>query len=134
MINFLNKREAKEELDKKQLEAEELIKNKDEVEEKLVSLENKLKVVPKVGKRFAMVPIMISLVRSYIKKEYDKVPIGTILAILGALLYILTPIDAIPDYILGIGYVDDFAVLAACLKLVNHDLKKYSKWRDKNNK
>ncbi len=52
-------------------------------------------------------------------------PIGTIAAIVGTLAYVLCPFDMIPDYIPGIGYLDDAGVLALCLKLVKPDLDKY---------
>ena len=81
-----------------------------------------------------MIPILISLVRSYIRKEYKDVPIGTIVAIISALIYCLSPVDAIPDIIPGFGYVDDAAVVAACLKLVKSDVDEYQKWREENNK
>ena len=81
-----------------------------------------------------MVPTLVSLVRNYIKKEYTEAPIGTIIAIVSALIYVLSPADAIPDFIPGVGYVDDALVIAACLKLIDSDLKEYQRWREKNNK
>ena len=38
-------------------------------------------------------------------------------------------IDIIPDYIPGLGYVDDAAVIAGCLLLVKTDLEDYRLWR-----
>lgn len=49
--------------------------------------------------------------------------------IAGALLYFLSPIDFIPDSIPGIGYVDDAAVVLACLKLVQSDVDEYREWQ-----
>ena len=77
---------------------------------------------------------MISLVRSYIKKEYTDIPIGTIIAVISAVAYIVSPIDVIPDVIPGVGYLDDAAVVVACLALVGADVTEYVKWRDENNK
>jgi uncharacterized membrane protein YkvA (DUF1232 family) len=68
---------------------------------------------------------MISMVRAYVSKEYREMPIGTIAAIAGALLYVLTPFDFIPDFLAGVGLVDDAAVVSACLKLVAHDVRKF---------
>lgn len=64
-----------------------------------------------------------------IKKEYSDVPIGTIIAIMGALIHFVSPIDIIPDSIPVIGYFDDAAVVAACWKLVESDVEEYQKWR-----
>lgn len=69
------------------------------------------------------------MVRDYEDKGYPKLPIGTIMLIAGALLYFLSPIDFIPDSIPGIGYVDDAAVVLACLKLVQSDVDEYREWQ-----
>lgn len=57
---------------------------------------------------------MILLVRNYIKKEYTEIPLGSIIAIISALIYVISPADLIPDNIPGIGYLDDAAVVAVC--------------------
>ena len=115
-------------------EAEEMLKDEDKMERFLQRLEKKLKKIPVAGDKLANVPIMISLVRSYIKKEYTDIPIGTIIAIISALIYFLSPIDIVPDSIPLLGYFDDAAVVAACWKLVESDVDEYIKWRKDNNK
>lgn len=61
--------------------------------------------------------------------KYKKVPVGTIAAIVGTLLYVLSPVDLIPDFIPVIGYLDDATVLAACLKFTKFDVEEYKKNR-----
>ena len=114
--------------------AEEMLKDKDKMERFLQRLEKKLKVIPIAGEKLAVVPIMVSLVRSYVKKEYTDIPIGTIIAIISALIYFLSPIDLVPDSIPVLGYFDDAAVVAACWKLVDSDVTEYVKWREENGK
>ncbi len=130
----ISEEKAKKELEKGYKEAEKLLKDDKKVEEFLQRLEKKLKVIPMAGDTLAIVPTMISLIRSYIKKEYKNIPLGTIIAIISALAYILTPADVIPDVIPGIGHLDDVAVVVACLKLVGSDIEEYEKWRKENNK
>jgi uncharacterized membrane protein YkvA (DUF1232 family) len=130
-MDEISEEQAKEELEKGYDAAEELLKEPEKVEILLQRIEKKLKKIPKVGDTLAMVPIMVSLIRSYIKKEYDKAPVGSIIAIVSALIYLATPIDLIPDFIVGLGIVDDAAVLAMCYTLVNDDIKEYEKWREK---
>lgn len=81
------------------------------------------------GSAFLNLPVLVSMVRDYEDKGYPKLPIGTIMLIAGALLYFLSPIDFIPDSIPGIGYVDDAAVVLACLKLVQSDVDEYREWQ-----
>ena len=109
--------------------AEELLNDRDKLEEVFQRLEKKLKSIPHVGEKLAIAASMASMVKSYINKEYDKVPIGTIIAAVSAIVYIVSPVDLIPDVIPGIGHVDDVAVVLACLKLIESDLTEYIDWR-----
>jgi len=135
--------QAEEELEQLQVEkvleesreqAEELLQNPDKLERFLQRLEKKLGVVPVVGGILSNIPRMASMVRSYTSKEYPDIPIGTILSVLGALLYFVSPIDLLPDSIPGVGYIDDSVVIAVCLKLAGSDLQEYALWREKKGK
>jgi uncharacterized membrane protein YkvA (DUF1232 family) len=48
----------------------------------------------------------------------------------GALLYILMPLDALPDFILGFGLIDDAAVFGYALKLISDDIRKFAAWQE----
>ena len=71
------------------------------------------------------------MVKDYAAGNYREVPFATIAAIVGALAYVLSPIDVIPDFIPVLGYLDDAAVLALCLKLVKVDVEDYRRWQTK---
>ena len=111
-----------------------LLNNVDEMERFLQRLEEKMKIVPVVGEKLAMVPVLASLIKSFVSKEYTDIPIGTIIAIIAALLYFVSPIDLVPDSIPVLGYFDDAAVVTVCWKMVESDVKEYQVWREKNNK
>lgn len=113
-------------------EAEALLKDKDKLERMLQKLEKKLNTIPLVGTSLSYVPLMISLVRAYIKGEYEEIPVASIISVIVALIYVLSPVDVIPDPIPGIGYIDDGVVVAGCLALVKTDLIDYKEWREKN--
>lgn len=134
MMKKISKEEANEELKKGYGAAKNMLENEDKLEKFLQRLEKKLKYVPVAGDKLSMVPTMASLIKSYVKKEYTEIPIGSIIAILSALIYFVSPVDLIPDAIPVIGLVDDAAVVAACLNFVNSDLEEYSNWREKNGK
>ena len=74
--------------------------------------------------------LMLSIVRDYVRGSYRQVPWWSVAAVTAALLYVLNPLDLVPDFLPGFGYIDDAAVVAACLRLVEKDLRKYREWRD----
>ena len=127
-------KKAQKQLEKGYEKAQVVLEDKDKLERLLQRTEKKLKMVPVAGSILAMVPTMVSLIRNYVKKEYTDIPIGTIIAIISALIYFISPVDLIPDVLPGVGYVDDAAVVAACIKLIASDLNEYKKWRENNNK
>jgi len=46
-----------------------------------------------------------------------RTPVYVRVALLGAIGYLLTPVDVLPDVILGLGWLDDTAVIAAAMRL-----------------
>ena len=74
--------------------------------------------------------LLISAVRDYWTGKYRKWPWGAMAAVVFTLIYVLDPFDLVPDVLPIIGEVDDAAVVAACLFLVERDLLAYKKWRD----
>ena len=73
--------------------------------------------------------LLFPLIRDYFKGTYRAVSVKSIIIFLAGLIYIISPFDFIPDYIPGLGQIDDVAILAFCLYLLEKDLLKYEKWR-----
>jgi len=109
--------------------AKKLVKDKEKTEAMLENLEKKLAKIPRVGKYLKDVPVFISLVRAYVSKEYRDIPFRSIVAIVSALIYVLNGFDFIPDFIPGVGLIDDAAVTAFAYKMVHKDVEKYRKWK-----
>ena len=107
--------------------AKEVLTNKEEVEKFLIEVENKIKTIQVKDVNLDKVPDMISLVRSYIDKSYTNISIENMAVIVSALLYLVAPIDVIPDSVPGIGYSDDIGVIKFALKIVNNNLEEYIK-------
>ena len=125
---------AKEALNGFTAQAEEIIKNPQKLEELLQQLEAKLKDVPKAGDALSRIPLMISMVRSYITKEYTGISPKVIVSLVCAIIYLLKGKDVIPDNIPVVGYVDDLAVFAAAFMINEPELQAYTQWRTEHGK
>ena len=51
----------------------------------------------------------------------------SILYIVAALIYFVNPFDLIPDFIIGLGFADDAAVLAFVLRTIRSEVERYKK-------
>ena len=122
--------QAQEVLNKGIEEAESVISSPSKVDEILMQLEEKLKAVPVIGSTLSDLPLMIAMIKAWVKKEYTVVPPKVIACLVGAVIYLIKKKDLISDSIPIIGHVDDLAVLGLALKLSEKDLKAFAEWRD----
>jgi uncharacterized membrane protein YkvA (DUF1232 family) len=87
----------------------------------------------KLGSGFAEVAGQLKLLQAlclaWWRGEYRAIDSQALLAVVAALLYFVTPLDAIPDWLFGIGLVDDLAVLAWVLRTWQVELAAFQDWR-----
>jgi len=76
--------------------------------------------------------LLIPLIKDYWKGTYRDVSVKSIVIFIVALAYIISPIDLIPDYIIGLGQIDDAVILGLSLYFLEKDLRKYKEWKDRN--
>ena len=75
--------------------------------------------------------LLFSLAKDYANGSYKDISNTSIVAIIGSLLYFISPIDLIPDFILGLGFLDDAFIIGYVFNKVAKELDKYQEWRDK---
>ena len=78
------------------------------------------------------VKLYFSMLKDFFTKKYTKVPIGTIVAIAATLLYVLAPLDLIPDFMPFVGYLDDAGIVTLCIKGFKADLETYKEFNGLN--
>ncbi|OXS67686.1 DUF1232 domain-containing protein [Priestia filamentosa] len=71
---------------------------------------------------------LINMFRDWIKGDYPNIPKRTLLTVAGTLLYVLSPIDLVPDFLFLIGVLDDFAVISFAMKQIEKDINQYKAW------
>ena len=123
-------RKLRDAVDSKKEQAEHITNDGDAFDKFLKNIEATLKKIPNVGNLLSDIPLLVSLVKSYVEGEYKEIPYNTIVAVVATLLYVISPIDLIPDIFPGVGFVDDAAAVAFCVKTLHDDLEKYKAWRD----
>lgn len=72
---------------------------------------------------------LVALVKAWLSGEYRDVSSATLISVVAAILYFVVPLDAIPDFILGWGLVDDVAVVSYVMSLVLDELERFEIWR-----
>lgn len=68
------------------------------------------------------------LIRAYANGSYRQVSAQGLLMIVAAVVYFVSPIDLIPDFILGLGLIDDATVLAWTIRACASDLAAFLAW------
>ncbi|MGB0949851.1 MAG: YkvA family protein, partial [Marinirhabdus sp.] len=103
-------------------DVEVVLKNQENIDKKF-SGGNSLSKYAKLGS------IMMNMLKDIKHGGYKNIPWFTIATVVFALLYILNPLDVVPDFIPGLGYIDDVAVLTIGVGWIESDLHRYLSWK-----
>lgn len=75
--------------------------------------------------------LLLAAVSDTVSGKYMLLSKKSVLLIVEGILYLVSPIDVIPDFIFGIGFVDDIYVINLIFKRINLDLEEYQTWKTK---
>jgi uncharacterized membrane protein YkvA (DUF1232 family) len=76
----------------------------------------------KLSRNLARVPFAEEAVAAWYCAFDPATPLKVRGTLLGALAYFILPFDIIPDFILGLGFTDDLAVLMTAITLVKSNI------------
>lgn len=76
-----------------------------------------------VAKASTKIPFLEEVVASYYCALDPETPSRVRAVLLAALAYFVLPFDSIPDFIIGFGFTDDMAVLAAVIASIRGNIK-----------
>jgi len=71
---------------------------------------------------------MLRLLRSFCSGKYKRIPWESLILIIVAIAYFASPLDLIPDFLPGIGYVDDVMILRFVYRSVKDELERFMAW------
>ena len=93
-----------------------------------------LLAIPKVRKEIKKViekvKVLVEMLGAYVKGEYKKIPKKTLILLVAALIYLVNPFDLIPDFIPGIGYLDDARVIIFVFQSIFEDIQEFARWKE----
>ena len=69
-----------------------------------------------------------ALLKDWYMGNYTRIPFRMVASIAGAMLYLVSPLDVVPDWVPFGGLLDDALVLAAIFALSRRDLDEYADW------
>jgi uncharacterized membrane protein YkvA (DUF1232 family) len=77
----------------------------------------------KLRRHAGRIPFIDQLLAAYYCAIDPRTPLQARAILYGALAYFILPFDIIPDFIAGLGYTDDAAVLAAAIRSILPHIK-----------
>lgn len=112
--------------------ATKIINNPGKVLDELTKADVKAEAQGNVIQKFVEdLKLLIRLVRAWANGSYKDVPVTTIVLAVAAIIYFVSPVDFIPDWIPVFGYSDDALVVAFVISAIRGDLEKFRGWEKK---
>lgn len=126
-----------EAVEKSKSKAEDYLKDPEKSKQLLEDAINKAKTKEKstgpLADLWENLKTVFRLLQAYFSKQYTTIPWGSIVLVVGAVIYFVSPFDLMPDWIPLGGFIDDAAVLVFVLKQINTDLQRFLEWEKAKN-
>jgi len=74
------------------------------------------------------VGLLVRMIKAYSSGSYKALPWKSLVSIVAVLIYFVSPIDLIPDFLPVIGIADDVALVLWLIKTLGSDIEKFSAW------
>lgn len=77
--------------------------------------------------------LLTRMVRAYAAGEYRETPWKSLIRLIAVLIYFVSPIDIIPDFLPLVGFADDIALVVWLFTGIKADIDKFSEWERSRN-
>lgn len=85
----------------------------------------------RLQKIWAEIQLFLKMIHAYRSGEYRRIPWKALVMIVGAILYFVNPLDLIPDFIIGFGFLDDATVIGLVVKSLTDEIEKFKEYLEK---
>lgn len=105
-----------------------LYKDNEKLKDLLETAISKVKGNKQLMNIWSDLKLSIELIKDWMNGYYVDLPKQTIIMIIISLIYLVMPIDLIPDFLIG-GFIDDALVIGYVAKKTSEELELYKKWK-----
>lgn len=116
--------------------AKEAISNTEKLKNIVSKSADKLKSIASESSEWkelrSKISLFIRMIQVQISGEYKAFSNSSLFLIVFALIYFITPVDALPDVIPAVGFTDDASVLYMIYRKLNKDVEAFLKWSGQN--
>lgn len=111
-----------------------LLKDSDRVQTLLSSSKAKLESIIESNQKLKefteKIGLMLRMLKAQFSGEYTDFPWKSLTMIAGALIYFITPLDLIPDFIPALGLTDDATIVYWIYQSIQEDIEKFKAWEN----
>lgn len=107
------------------------LKNQKKMGDLLNQVSAKSQDLPKNEENFSFLNVLGTLrrmMRAYRQGDYKAIPRRSLTLIIAALLYFVSPIDFLPDFLPLLGFTDDIALIIFVYNSIRSDVEKFRHW------
>ncbi|MCV9386890.1 YkvA family protein [Reichenbachiella ulvae] len=74
--------------------------------------------------------VFLRMVKAQFTGQYRELPWRTLLLVAGGMLYFVTPLDLIPDFLPALGFTDDLAIIFWIYNSIQEDIERFQSWEN----
>ncbi len=110
--------------------AEDIIHDRQRLDRLLISARSKIdQGRDKLGSAMERINLFFRMLKAYAKGEYRSIPTGKVVLIIAAFLYLVSPIDAVMDFLPG-GLIDDAAIFLWLFNSLKDEIEAFRLWEE----
>ncbi|MCQ2380229.1 MAG: DUF1232 domain-containing protein [Victivallaceae bacterium] len=76
--------------------------------------------------------LLYGMLKDYFSGDYKQIPWKFLAALVGAFIYLILPMDLVPDILPFVGFTDDVAIFGYVFSTFMDEIEKYCEWKKNN--
>ena len=73
---------------------------------------------------------LFDLVKDYVKGDYKELETKDVVMIIAGIIYLVSPLDLVPDFIPVVGLLDDISILSFIISKLSNEIDAYLLWKN----